>query len=104
MIPDKEPSGPSDAELAANGILRLPFIVVPPGEQPPATWLAEHPGAIRIPNGFVPRSGPHSSELPPFDLDAALGQILAQAAAPARPFHLRPRHHRQHGQLSYIQS
>lgn len=47
--------------------------------------MAKHPNAIRIPGGFVPRTGANERHLPPFDLGRALEQILAQSATPAPP-------------------
>ncbi len=35
--------------------LAVPFIFVPHGEEPPAAWLAEHPGAVRFPATLKPR-------------------------------------------------
>jgi len=70
----------SNAETGRSGwdIPPIPFIVVPPGEQPPPEWLAAHPNPIMIPGGFVPRSGDDPSQ-PPFDLGLALQKILERA-------------------------
>jgi len=40
--------------------LVVPFIFVPTGDPDPTEWLAQHPGAIKIPAVFVPRAGGRS--------------------------------------------
>jgi lysozyme len=71
----------TDSELEAAGIVRLPFIVVPPGEQPPTAWLAAHPGAIKIPGGFVVRGDAAAPDGLPFDLAAVLDMLAVNALA-----------------------
>jgi hypothetical protein len=80
MASDDELRWMSDAELEGRGILRVPFIFVPYGQEPPADWLAAHPGWVRIPATFVPRDGGGTPEVR-FDMGEALEKVTTQAMA-----------------------
>lgn len=69
----------SDSETDDD--LRLPFIVVPPGAPPPAEWLALHPGAIRITNGFASHTNFRANAVS-LDAGASFGQPHGRALAP----------------------
>jgi len=63
--------------------LVVPFIFVPKGSPEPTKWLAQHPGAIRIPATLVPRTSASGGEDQRLhvDLDTVLTQAL-QGPAP----------------------
>jgi len=58
--------------------LVVPFIFVPKGSPEPKEWLAQHPGAIRIPATLVPRTSATGGEDKRLhvDLDTVLTQAL----------------------------
>ncbi len=67
----------SDEELEAHGILRVPFVFVPHGDVPPADWLAEHPGWVKIPATFVPRTDDSAGGGLRFDVGDAMDVVAA---------------------------
>ena len=58
--------------------LVVPFIFVPKGDPEPTEWLAQHPGAIKIPAVFVPRGRGRDAQLK-VDLNSALERMARDA-------------------------